>query len=88
MTYEVLLSATSVRQLRKLPKEERDRIAKALKKLEEDPLSSRSGADIRVLEGTEPRKHRLRVGSYRVIYAVTSTKVNVIEVFRRGRGYR
>jgi mRNA interferase RelE/StbE len=88
MTYEVLLSATSVRQLRKLAKKERDRIAGALKKLEEDPLSSRSGADIRALEGTEPKKHRLRVGSYRVIYAVQGSKVKVVEVFRRGRGYR
>jgi mRNA interferase RelE/StbE len=88
MTFKVLLSATSVRQLRKLPKKERDRIAKALKKLEEDPLSARSGADIRFLEGTEPKKHRLRVGPYRVIYAILGAEVMVVEVFRRGRGYR
>jgi mRNA-degrading endonuclease RelE of RelBE toxin-antitoxin system len=88
MTHEVLLSATSVRQLRKLPKKERDRIGKALRKLEEDPFTARSGADIDALEGTEPKKHRLRVGSYRVIYAVQGTQVKVVDVFRRGRGYR
>ncbi|TET89645.1 MAG: type II toxin-antitoxin system RelE/ParE family toxin [Methanomassiliicoccales archaeon] len=88
MTYEVLLSATSVRQLRKLPNKERDRIAKALRKLEEDPFSPRSGADSRALEGTKPEKHSLRVGPYRVIYPVMKKKVKVVEVFRRGRGYK
>ncbi len=88
MTYEVLLSATSVRQLRKLPNKERDRIVKALKKLVDDPFSARSGVDICTLEGTEPKKHRLRVGPYRVIYAVVGKKVKIVEVFRRGRGHR
>jgi len=88
MTYEILLSATSVRQLRKLPKKESGRIAKALRKLVDDPFSARSGVDIRALEGTEPKKHRLRVGPYRVVYAVVGKKVKVVEVFRRGRGYR
>ncbi|MFQ6128840.1 MAG: type II toxin-antitoxin system RelE/ParE family toxin [Thermoplasmata archaeon] len=88
MTYEVLLSSTAARQLRKLTERERDRIVKALRNLGEDPLTARPRADIRVLEGTAPKKHRLRVGPYRVIYAVTGTDVRVIEVFRRGRGYR
>lgn len=88
MTHKVLLSGTAARQLRKLPKRERDRIVKVLVSLKEDPLTPRPGADIRVLEGTDPKKHRLRVGPYRVIYAVIGTDVRVIEVFRRGRGYR
>lgn len=88
MTFKVLLSATCVRQLRKLSKKERGRIAKALRQLEEDPLTSRLGTDVRVLEGTSPKKHRLRVGLFRLIYAVKGTKVMVVEVFRRGRGYR
>ena len=88
MTFKVLLSATCIRQLRKLPKKERDRIAMALGKLEDDPLTSRPGTDERVLEGTSPKKHRLRVGPFRLIYAVKGTKVMVVEVFRRGRGYR
>ena len=87
MTHKVLLSGTAARQLRKLAKRERDRIVKVLEGLKEDPLTPRAGADIRVLEGTDPKKHRLRVGPYRVIYAVIGTDVRVIEVFRRGRTY-
>ncbi|MFQ5910506.1 MAG: type II toxin-antitoxin system RelE/ParE family toxin [Thermoplasmata archaeon] len=88
MTYEVLLSSTAARQLRKLPKRERDRVVKVLRRLEEDPLTPRPGTDIGALDGTDPKKYRLRVGPYRVIYAVMSTDVRVIEIFRRGRGYR
>lgn len=88
MTYKVLLSSTAVRQLKKLAKRERDRIVNGLQNLNEDPLTPRSRADIRALEGTDPKKHRLRVGPYRIIYAVIGTRVRVIEVFRRGRGYR
>jgi mRNA interferase RelE/StbE len=88
MTHEVLLSSTAARQLRKLSKKERDRIVKALRELEEDPLTPRPGVDTRALEGTDPKKHRLRVGPYRIIYAVIRSEVKVIEVFRRGRGYR
>lgn len=87
MTYKVLLSGTAARQLGKLAKRERDRIVKVLVSLKEDQLTPRPGADIRVLEGTDPKKHRLRVGPYRVIYAVIGTDVRVIEVFRRGRRY-
>ena len=56
--------------------------------MEEDPFRLRPKADLRTIEGTEPRKYRLRIGEYRVIYAVVEQEVKVIEVFVRGRGYR
>lgn len=88
MTFRVLLSETAVRQLRKLPTDVRKRIANALRVLEEDPFRARPKADIRILEGTEPRKYRIRVGDYRAVYSVAGEEVKVIEVFVRGRGYR
>ena len=88
MSYRVTLSETAARQLRKLEKVDRDRIARALRVLEEDPFRARPKADIRVLEGTDPRKYRLRIGDYRAIYAIAGSEVKVIEVFARGRGYR
>ncbi len=88
MTYRVTLSETAVRQLRKLEKADRDRIVRGLKVLEEDPFRPRPKADIRLLEGTEPKKYRLRIGEYRAVYAVVGSEVRVIEVFARGRGYR
>lgn len=88
MTFRVLLSETAVRQLRKLPPEVRKRIGRGLHVLEEDPFRARPKADIRILEGTEPRKYRIRVGDYRAVYSVSGVEVKVIEVFVRGRGYR
>ncbi len=86
MTFRVSLSETAVRQLRTAPREVRSRIAKGLRVL--DPFRPRPRADIRAIEGTEPRKYRLRIGDYRAVYAVVDDKVKVIEVFVRGRGYR
>ncbi len=88
MSFRVTLSETAVRQLRRLPKETRNRIAKVLRVLEEDPFRPRAKADIRMIDGTEPRKYRLRIGEYRAIYVVVKDEVRVIEVFIRGRGYR
>ena len=59
-----------------------------LKELEKDPKKARPNADISPLSGTKPQKHRLRVGEYRVIYLIDKKTVSVIEVFKRGRGYR
>jgi len=88
MTFRITVSETAARQLRKLPRDLRSRIAKGLLVLEEDPFRLRPKADLRTIEGTEPRKYRLRIGEYRVIYAVVEQEVKVIEVFVRGRGYR
>ncbi len=87
MSYRVTLSETAVRPLRKLEKTDRERIVRGLKALEEDPFRARPKADIRLLEGTDPRKYRLRVGTYRAVYAVVGSEAEVIEVFARGRGY-
>ncbi|TLZ49937.1 MAG: type II toxin-antitoxin system RelE/ParE family toxin, partial [Methanobacteriota archaeon] len=88
MTFRVTVSETAARQLRKLSQRHRSRIETGLSVLEEDPFRSRPKADIRAIEGTEPRKYRLRIGDYRVVYAVVVRDVRIIEVFVRGRGYR
>ena len=88
MSFRVTLSETAVRQLRKLGKTDREHIVRGLRALEEDPFRPRPKADIRALEGTDPRKYRLRVGAYRAVYAVVGSEVKIIEVFTRGRGYR
>jgi len=84
----VRLSATFVRQYRKLTAVDQKRVRAALDALADDATSSRAGADIKRLAKTKPTKHRIRVGPYRVIYRVESDSVHVIEVFARGRGYR
>ncbi len=88
MTFRVTLSETAVRQLRKVPSEQRNRIVRGLRVLEEDPFRPRPKADIRPIEGTDPRKYRIRIGEYRAVYAVVGRDVKILEVFTRGRGYR
>ncbi len=88
MTFRGTLSETATRQLRKLHSEQRGRIVRGLRVPEEDPFRPRPKADIRRIEGTDPWKYRIRIGDYRVVYAVVRNKVKVIEVFTRGRGYR
>ena len=88
MTFRVTLSETAARQLRKLPSEQRNRIVRGLRVLEEDPFRPRPKADLRPIEGTNPRKYRIRIGEYRAVYAVVRRGAKVLEVFTRGRGYR
>ncbi len=87
MTYSVLVSRTFQKQFHSLDIEMRDRIRTALILLQDDPFTPRSGADIKPLVHTMPKKFRLRVGDYRVIYAVDEETVKVIEVFKREKGY-
>jgi mRNA interferase RelE/StbE len=88
MTFRVALSETTARQLRKLPSDQRNRIVRGLRVLEEDPFRPRPKADIRPIEGTDPKKYRIRIGEYRAVYAVVGRDVKILEVFTRGRGYR
>ena len=88
MTFRVTLSETAVRQLRKLPSDQRNRVVRGLRVLEEDPFRPRPRADIRTIEGTDPRKYRIRIGDYRAVYAVLGRGVKILELFTRGRGYR
>lgn len=84
----VLVSETARKQLDDLPPKERRRLVKALGALGDDPFRPRSGADIKKLEGTDPPKYRLRVGDWRAVFWVGDDEVRVLEIFRRGRGYR
>jgi mRNA interferase RelE/StbE len=85
---EVLLSSLFVRQFRGLPADAQRRIRNGLAALADDPIQSRPGADVRRLAGTNPPKHRLRVGDYRIVYAVEGGTVRALDLFSRGRGYR
>ena len=87
MTYQVLVSQTFQKQFHNLGEDEQKRIKNALYALEIDPFEPRSGADIKPLTNTNPKKYRLRIGNFRVIYLIEGDIVKVIEVFKRGQGY-
>jgi mRNA-degrading endonuclease RelE of RelBE toxin-antitoxin system len=61
----------------------RARIVTGLRVLEDDPFRPRPKADIRLIEGTDPRKYRIRIGDYRAIYAVVDREVKVVGIFIR-----
>jgi mRNA-degrading endonuclease RelE of RelBE toxin-antitoxin system len=86
--YKILVSRTFQKIFNSLNKSVQKRIKSGLKELEKDPIKARPKADISPLSGTKPQKHRLRVGEYRIIYIIEKKTIRVIEVFKRGRGYR
>lgn len=86
--FNVLVSRTFQKQFNELDKKMQKRIKAALKELKNDPIKPRSGADIQSLSGTKPQKHRMRVGYYRIVFLIDKKTVKVIEMFKRGRGYR
>jgi len=87
MVYTVLVSRTFQKSFHELPKNTQDRIRKHLRELKEYPVTSRPHCNIKVLHYTDPRKYRLRIGEYRIIYLIDKKKVNVVELIKREVGY-
>jgi len=87
MAYTVLVSRTFQKSFHELQKNTQDRIRKQLQEIKDDPVTSRTHCDIKVLQDTDPRKYRLRVGDYRIIYLIDKNKVNIIELIKREVGY-
>lgn len=86
--YHVLVASTFQKEYVHLDPESQSRIRNALEQLAEDPFTPRTHADIKALKDTEPKKYRLRIGQFRVVYAVFENEIRVIELFSRKRGYR
>lgn len=71
-----------------MPARDRARLKKALAGLADDPLTARSGADIKKLKGAFGREdlYRLRVGAWRAFYAIRD-EVVVIDIRKRESAY-
>ena len=83
MTYEIKWSDTSLKQLEKLDKALAKRIIDKVESVVEDPFSF-----VKKLKGLD--LYRLRVGNYRVIVSIESSKliIFVLEVGHRSSIYR
>ena len=90
MPYEIRLHREAVKSLERMSPQLRSRVIRGLRVLEVNPYESRASADIVRLRGTKGREDlfRLRVGDYRVIYAVVAKVVYVTDIFHRGKGYQ
>jgi mRNA-degrading endonuclease RelE of RelBE toxin-antitoxin system len=74
MKYKILVSESARKQLNYLQERERQRIRSNLKELEAYPRKRRARADI------------LRVGSFRIVYAIIGDEARVTEIMRQGQG--
>ena len=87
MTYKVFVSRTFQKKFHKLQKSIKSSIRTTLQELEQDPVNSRTNCDIKLLKDTKPKKYRLRIGDYRVIYFIEYDKVKIIDLLKREVGY-
>ncbi|MBI4896310.1 MAG: type II toxin-antitoxin system RelE/ParE family toxin [Candidatus Aenigmarchaeota archaeon] len=84
----VLLSKTATKELNSLDNTMQERIRASLKELESEPFQPRPKADIKKLHKMSKHQfYRLRVGGYRIIYAIENTDVKVTRIIARGKGY-
>jgi len=75
MEYRVLILPRAQRQIKSLPFQTRNRVNEAIDSLEKNPRP----AGVKKLKGTE-EFYRLRVGDYRIIYAIQDKELLVIVV--------
>ena len=75
-----------VKYLNALSPDTKQRIVEGIKVLSNTPVEG----DVKKLKGTKGRQdlYRLRIGEYRVIYAVENDGVYILEIIIRGRGYK
>lgn len=79
--YKILLKKPAKKFIDKLPKNEKERIVKAIERLPE-------GENIKPLKG-HSNILRLRVGSYRILYTVNNQEliIIIIDIGNRGQIY-
>jgi mRNA interferase RelE/StbE len=82
VTYRVELRPAAARELRKLGRQARDRIAKAIRLLADDP---RPPAAKMLVSDDVPRLWRVRTGDYRIIYQIHNDVLLVLVVAVRHR---
>lgn len=83
MSYKVTFKKSVSRDLKKISKEEADKI---LKKIEEE-LSEKADANP-ILKGRFAGLRKYRYGDYRVIYTIIEQKVIILRIRHRREAYR
>ena len=74
MTWAVELSASAIKELKKLPRDRQVQVESAIDEMEIDPLAG----DVIPLKGPEWKgRFRKRVGPYRIIFALDRKAITV-----------
>lgn len=80
----LVIQRDAIRNLQRIPNPDRERITSRIEALAEEPPP----ANLDVLKLTQSDAWRLRVGNWRVIFEMTDTTVEILNVLPRGRAYR
>ncbi len=88
MYYEVMIARRAAKELKKLPRQTRERIAEKIAMLGHDP--DNSALDVKPLENLPAAHFRLRVGAYRVLFDREDDirVIAIIRVAHRREAYR
>ena len=81
MAYELLIAEEAREQLRALPEEQRRNIGYRIQQLQDQFTG-----DIKKLEGQRGH-YRLRVGSYRILFRLIGSRIEVYAVKQRKEAY-
>lgn len=86
MTYRIEFRPAALRDLKNLPKDVLDRISRKISALAENPRP----LGVEKLSGSEEDFYRIRVGDYRVLYAIQDKilLIIIIKVRHRREVYR
>ncbi len=88
--YQVLIDERVEKDLEKVPKHVVEKFLRLLDEFEKNPIRPRSGFDVKPMEGYPSNTYRLRIGKYRILYAVDNENKNVriTSVQHRGDAYK
>lgn len=88
--YEILIDERIEKDLDKVPNHIVKKFVKLLDEFEKNPVQPRSGFDVKPMEGYPSNTYRLRIGKYRVLYAVDNNtkKVRITSIQHRGDAYK
>ncbi len=82
MNYQIEFKPRGVRDLKKLPPHEKDRIVEKIEAMQND-----LAGDVKRLTNFTP-EYRLRVGDYRVLFEIEGASVVVYRVLHRKDAYK
>jgi len=83
MSYDVLIEKNAIKELKKLPARDIQRIKQAIKKRPDFPASM----DVKKLAGTR-NIYRIRIGNYRILIELEVYTIKVIAVLLRKKAYK
>ena len=83
MSYDVLIEKNAIKEIKKFPVPDIQRIKEAIKKLPDFPARM----DVKKLAGTR-NIYRIRTGHYRILIELEVHTVKVFTVFHRKKAYK